>query len=202
LAKGSDRQKRCVTMKGMYQTRITGVFSVAQRESAPLATGVMVQPWMLLVVPPMDLLTAEGEGKANGTLRVLVAPLDDLSDAVTGSVAFSDPLDEGLLAAVQLDRDMPWPFRPIVFDDVDDEESTVHAVHRHLRQADRGQPAAATLLNPTVPWSRTRPETWPDGRSWPPSGDSLTHRGICSVIPCCWGCPANPRCVVPPPPVA
>jgi hypothetical protein len=96
-------------MQSMSVIYTLGVFSLAQRESVLLATGVMVQPWMLLTAPPMDLLAAEGEGKANGTLRVLVSPLDDLSDAVTGSVVFNDPLDEGLLAAVQLDRDRQWP---------------------------------------------------------------------------------------------
>lgn len=208
-------------MRVMSETREIGVFSLDPRQASPLAVGMMVQPWMVLVRPPMDDLAATGGGHLNGTLRVLVAPIDDPTDAVTGTVAFEDALDQGLLAVVQLDRDVSWPYQPIGFGELTDEEGLVHTVHRHLQEAGPSSTEAesATLRSksaagvtaettpfeaggPTVrAWSELRPNAWPDGRSWPPSGDALTHWGICSIIPCCWGCPRNPRCVAPPKPI-
>src|SRR4051794_7226373 len=98
-----------------------GVFSLDRSVDGPLATALAVQPWMVLVKPPLRALAELGEGLPNGSLRVLVAMLNRPQQAVTGSVVFSDPLDTGLLAAVQLDRDMDWPVRPVRFTDAEDE---------------------------------------------------------------------------------
>lgn len=181
-----------------------GVFSLGHRVEEPLATAEPLQPWLVLVNPPLEALAELGAGRPNGSLRVLVAALDDPQDAVTGSVVFEDALDQGLLAAVQLDKDMSWPFRPVEFRDPDDESAAVDDVHRLLRLRGEGAvPARAGAAHPlsaappegAIEWPSDRPPTWPPGRSWPPEGgDPRSHRGICSVFPCCWGCPPNSKC--------
>lgn len=216
MVTASSGRVRLRSMPSLSKISVQALGAEGARTGAPVP-GALVQPWLVMLKPPFEeLADRAAAGGRNGDLRVVVE-IDDADETIPGAVYFDDPLDQGLLAAVLLDRPSRAEVVPLPVPVDHRPSAALAAVYGYLDAIGTDAAVPLVFASPPTPhptetalpelqlgWPpadlpHVPPQGWPPAVPWPPSGDVDSLRLICWMMPCLRCCPHNNGCTVPDP---